>query len=305
MYLVEPFFETLRYPRGFESGNLVPEVDADYAKLKKKKADYLISFKGKPEIMIEVKKAETKLTDRHVSQLNEYFNNIQNCRVGIVTNGVEYHFYCCNSNGKVGLHPTPFYTFNWANIEGSNIEKLSEFYATLIDLNSIIESAQESFFLEGFEDALFKELSNPSRELIKAIFSHMHGKRLTDSIEKQIKSLINSMSIRACLDRLVVEEAKRNNSGIVTTSEELQVFQTIKTILSQQKQIESKSIGYRDLKGKFCILLEDNIQKKICDLYITPSSHKIDIDGDRIDIPDIDSILKLKKRLIDKALSLL
>ena len=27
MYLVEPFFESLRFNRGFENGNLVPEYD--------------------------------------------------------------------------------------------------------------------------------------------------------------------------------------------------------------------------------------------------------------------------------------
>ena len=41
MYLVEPFFEMLRFNRGFENGNLVPEYDADFANLKGKKVDYL------------------------------------------------------------------------------------------------------------------------------------------------------------------------------------------------------------------------------------------------------------------------
>lgn len=302
MYLVEPFFEILRFPRGFEDGHLIPEFDADFANLKGKKVDYAILFKNKPEIIIEVKKASLSLTDKHTAQLNEYFNNTQSCKIGVVTNGIEYRFYTRNSSGGVGVHPSPFFVFNWDNIEASNIDKLAELYATSIDINSIVESAQDSFFLEGFEEALFKELLNPSREFVKAIFSHMNGKKLTEKIEKQIKELINSMSVKAALDKLIINESNRVNSGVITTEDELKVFHIIKTILAQQKQINSNSIVYRDLKGKFCILLDDNMKKKICDLYITANSHKIDIDGEKIDIPDIDSILRLKKRLVDKAL---
>lgn len=301
MYLVEPFFEMLRFNRGFENGNLVPEYDADFATLKGKKVDYAILFRNKPEIIVEVKKAGVKLSDKHLAQLNEYFHNTQDSKIGILTNGVDYQFFCRNNTGGYGLHPTPFYTFNWEEID--QLDQLAQFYATSIDIKAILDEAQDIFFMEGFEDALFKELSNPSRDLVKAVFNHMNGKRLTESIEKQIKELINSVSIKAVLDRLVVAEAKSANSGIITTEEELRTFHVIQTILAQHKQIETNSIGYRDLKGKFSILIDDNQQKKICDLFITSDKQQIDIDGDRIDIPDLDSIVKLKKRLIDKALS--
>ncbi|MCB9261576.1 MAG: type I restriction enzyme HsdR N-terminal domain-containing protein [Flavobacteriales bacterium] len=303
MYLVEPFFEALRFNRGFENGNLVPEFDADFATLKGKKVDYAILFRNKPEIIIEVKKCNTRLNDKHLAQLNEYFNNTNDSKIGILTNGVQFDFYCRNNNGGSGLHPTSFYSFSWENIEGSQIEKLAEFYATSIDTKLIIDNAQDSFFMEGFEEALFKELANPSKEFTKAIFAHMNGNRMTENIEKQIRELINSVSIKSALDKLILEESTRANSGIITTEEELKVFHVIKTILAQHKRIDTNSVGYRDFKGKFSILIDDNLKKKICDLYITPTNQKIDIDGNKIDITDIDSIVKLKKSLIDKALT--
>ena len=61
MYMVEPFFKILRFNTGFENGNLVPEYNADYASLKGKKVDYAILLRNKPEIIIEVKKAQTRL----------------------------------------------------------------------------------------------------------------------------------------------------------------------------------------------------------------------------------------------------
>jgi len=173
MYLVEEFFQILGFNRGFENGNLVPEYDADFANLKGKKVDYAILFRHKPELIVEVKKASTKLNDKHLSQLNEYFNNTNESKIGILTNGVLYQFYCRNKNGNTGLHPTPFYSFDFSNIEGSSIERLADFHSTSIEVNTIIESAQELFFIESFEEALYKELSNPSKDFIKAIYSNI------------------------------------------------------------------------------------------------------------------------------------
>lgn len=303
MYLVEEFFQILGYNRGFENGNLVPEYNADFGNLKNRKVDYAIQFKKKPEIIIEVKKVGLKLNEKHLSQLNDYFNNANECKIGVLTNGVEYHFYCRNKNGKNGLHPTPFYSFDFYNIDGSSLENLSVFHLTRIEINTIIENAQELFFIESFEDALYNELNSPSKDFIKSIYSKMGGSRLTENIEKQIQTLINSISIKGALDKLIIDEASKANSGIITTNEELEVYNVIKTILAQNKKINTNSVGYRDLKGKFSILLDDNQKKKVCDLYITPNSKRIEIDGEKTEIPDLDSIIKLKKKLTDQALS--
>ena len=304
MYLVEPFFEMLRYNRGFEDGNLIPEYDADFADLKGKKVDYAIRFRKKPEILIEVKKAGQKLTDKHLRQLNEYFIYLAESKIGILTNGIEYQFFCRNINGNASLHPTPFFTFNFKNFEGDSFEKLARFHQSAIEIRTIIEGAQKLFFIESFEEALYKEFANPSREFIRSIYSKMNGSRLNESTENQIRELIYSVSIKSALDRLIVEEANKINSGIITTDMELKIFHVIKTILAQNKQIDTDSIGYRDFKGKFSIILEDNQKKKICNLFITSNSQKIEIDGEKFDIPDIDSIIKHKKKLIDKAILL-
>lgn len=303
MYLVEEFFQILGYNRGFDNGNLVPEFDADFANLKGKKVDYAIQFRSKPEIIIEVKEAGSKLNDKHLRQLNEYFNNTNDSKIGILTNGIEYRFYCRNNNGNTGLHPTPFYSFDFSNVDGSSLERLADFHATSIEVNEIIDEAQELFFIESFEEALYRELAKPSKDFIKAIYSNMGGARLTEKNENQIRKLINSVSLKGALDRLIVEEASKANSGIITTDEELKVYHVVKTILAQHKKIDTSSVGYRDQKGKFSVLIDDNQKKKVCDLYINPNSKRIEIDGDKFDIPDIDSIVKLKKVLTAKALT--
>ncbi|MBK9582060.1 MAG: hypothetical protein IPO48_09230 [Saprospiraceae bacterium] len=96
------------------------------------------------------------MTTKNTSQLNEYFNNIPESKIGILTNGLVYEFYCRNIVTGSSLHPTPFYTFNWENIEGSQIDNLSEFYSLSIDVKSIIEKAQASFSLKNLMTQFLK-----------------------------------------------------------------------------------------------------------------------------------------------------
>lgn len=110
MHLVEPFFEWLGYsPRGMGDPILIPEYDADFADLKKKKVDYAIQFRKKPEILIEVKKATVKINSTHVRQLNEYFVHTNESKIGILTNGIEYQFFCRKTNGAKGCTLRHFY----------------------------------------------------------------------------------------------------------------------------------------------------------------------------------------------------
>ncbi len=135
MYLVEPFFEILGYNRGLDDGNFIPEYPADFAGMVGKAVDYAIKFRNKVDFIIEVKKASLKLTDYHLRQLNEYFINTQESKIGILTNGVEYRFYCRNDNNNSGhgLHPTPFFVFDISDVENSSFEGLSIFYMTMVD----------------------------------------------------------------------------------------------------------------------------------------------------------------------------
>jgi hypothetical protein len=306
MYLIEPVFSILRYNTAGIEGTLFPEYNADFGDRTSKKVDYAILLDGKkPEIIIEAKKAGQKLNDTNVRQLNEYFMYTNDAKIGILTNGTQYQFFTRNNNSKTSLNPTPFFTFDLLDYDSTALEMLSMFYRTDININDILKEAEEIYFLNQFEDAFVNELADPSRDLIKAVYTRMGGQRLTEQNEKQIKELINSVSIKSALDKLIVKEASSTNSGIITTDEELKVYHVVKTIIAQHKKIDTSSIGYRDLKGKFSILLDDNQNKKICDLYISSNSKKIEIDGEKFEITDMDSIIKLKKKLTERTLSLI
>lgn len=303
-YLIEPFFQMLGYELGFGNGQMKTEFDADYGSMKGKKVDYAILFGGKPSIIIEAKKADysNSLQKSPLRQLNDYFNYLNDAKIGILTNGVEYHFY--SRYEEKGLNEEPFFSFYLSDIDGSDVDELAKFHLSAIDIKSILADADEKYFIDKFQDALTNELLDPSWDLLKSIHQRMGGNRLSPQVADKIKGLINSVSLRAVLDSYTSKDVSNANSGIETTSDELQVYQIVRTILVQSRKVETERVSYRDQKTVFSILVDDSLRKKVCDLDIKDRFNRsLILDGVRYDIPEIEDILKLKKQIIDKAAS--
>ncbi len=295
--LIEPLLEILGYSRIDDQAT---EINAGWGK-KNDKADIGLIIKGKiPEIIVECKRYGKKLTDKEASQLNNYFINTKNSKLGILTNGTEWRFYSPNDSSKeMKLYEIPFLELSIENIDDLFFENLSKFHKNNIDLKHIHEEAQEFYFLEGFADAFANELSDPSDDLIKAIFNRMHGKRLTDTIKEKIKNLINSNSIQSALPKIIEEESKNGNI-VITTAEELKIYHSVKTtILSSFKKLDSSRISYRDHKNSFNILIDDNIKKCIAKITQNRNKQYIEVLGNKIEVIGIESIVSLKKQLIE------
>lgn len=297
--LIEPILEVLGYSR---IDDMATEINAGWGK-KNDRADIGLIIKGKvPEIIIECKKFGKKLTDKEASQLNNYFINTKNSKFGILTNGLEWRFYAPNETTKeTKLFEVPFITLDFSEIDEDFYETLSKIHKNNIDLKELHEDAQEFYFLQGFSDALSAELSDPSDELIKAIFNRMEGKRITDQIKIKIKNLINSNAIQNALPKIIEEEAKNGNI-VITTAEELKIYHAVKTILINSiKKIDSSRISYRDQKNSFNIIVDDNNKKLIAKITQNRNKYSIDILGNKYDISNLDSIVALKKQLVDTA----
>jgi hypothetical protein len=300
-FLIDPFFLLLNY--GHE--DLIPEYEADFGERVSNKVDYAIKLTKKDLIIIECKKLNSKLTDKEAGQLSGYFQNAKNSRIAILTNGKEYRFY-----SDVALTNTmdskPFFVFDLTNYTDSDIENLLDFDARIIRTNDIISKAQESVFIEDFENTFYKEMTNPSTEFLKFIHKRMNFK--SKFSEDRMKDLMNSSLFKSLTDRIILHETKSNSktAGIITTNDELQAYHTIRTLLIQNKKIPNDRISYRDQKGNFNIMIDENQKKIICQLKFTDSVKKISIGfKDDIILDTIDDILKYKNELIDRTLSLL
>ena len=88
------YYHLLKY-LGYDTKDpleLSPEYDADINR-KGEKVDYAILINKQPIILIEAKHWEEKL-DKHITQIKKYYNQTPTAKIAILTNGIEYKFYC-------------------------------------------------------------------------------------------------------------------------------------------------------------------------------------------------------------------
>jgi hypothetical protein len=303
--LIHPFFNILNYSK---LDDYTHEYVSDMGDKKGRKVDIAITLgKNDPLILVECKSVTAKLNDNHFRQLNEYCLYSPSAKIGVLTNGIIYNFYTVNSREKKGLNTKPFFTFNLTSYDSSQLETLALFNRQTIEINEIIQEAEDVYFLENFDNALFKTLVE-SDELVKLIFKNMGGLRATEKALSQIKGLVNSISIKTALDRIVQKEISESNSGVITTAEEIKAYNVIKTILAMSSKIKASDlerVSYRDLKNSFLIIVDDKQTKNICSLVFKEKLKAIDINGNRFELEDVSvsSITKLKKELIESAIN--
>ncbi len=303
--LIHPFFNILNYSK---LDDYTHEYISDMGDKKGRKVDIAITLgKKEPLMLVECKSATAKLNDNHFRQLNEYCLYSPSAKVGVLTNGIIYNFYTVNQKEKKGLNSKPFFTFDLTNYDNSQLEMLALFNRQSIEINEIIQEAEDVYFLDNFDNALFKTLVETD-DLVKLIFKNMGGLRSTEKALSQIKGLVNSISIKTALDRIIQKEISESNSGIITTAEEIKAYNVIKTILAMSSKIKAadlERINYRDLKNSFLIIVDDKQTKNICSLVFKEKLKAIDINGNRFELDDVTvtSITKLKKELTESALS--
>jgi hypothetical protein len=304
MYLIEPMCEMLGYSRS-DAKDMLTEITAGWGE-KRDLADIGLIIKGKkPEIIIECKKLGFKLTDKEGNQLNNYFNHTEGSKIGILTNGLEWRFYA-EYLEKNKLHSNPFLVIDFTEIDDTKIEQFAQFHKNNPDPNflaKILEEAQDTFFLEGFNGALAEELLNPSDDFIKAIFARMPGKRMNDAVKDKLRGLINSNSIQQVLPRLIEEESK-NGNVVITTGEELKIYHAVKTIIiNSLKKVDFSRISYRDQKNSFNILVDDNQRKVIAKITSTKNKHFLELAGssDKHPADNLENIVALSKRIVEIA----
>jgi hypothetical protein len=305
-FLINPFFEILNYRK---MDDYTHEFVSDMGDKKGRRVDMAIYLGGKnPEILVECKKATIKLTDNNFRQLNEYCLYTPSVKIGITTNGIIYNFYTRSSSNDTILNENPFFTFDLSQYEYSDLDMLALFNRQSIEIKDIITEAEEIYFINNFDTALFNTLDNPSEDLIKIIFKNMGGKRINDKTSKQIEGLINSISLRSALEKIVQKEILESNSGIITTEEEIKAYNVIKTIMAMSSKFKNSDldrIRFRDFKGSFKILVDDKQTKCICSIVLKENSKFIEINGVRNEIADmsIASFTKYKKELVESALN--
>lgn len=313
--LIMPFLSAL----GYDCTNpleVCPEYIADFGVKKGEKIDYAILKDNKPIIFVECKCIGFDLDDKKFgSQLYRYFST-SDTKIGILTNGIEYRFFS-DIKTENKMDTTPFLTVHLDNITDRQIKALSKFSVDEFNIESLLPSAEDMMLRNEVMKALESEFNNPSKEFEDIFISKVYQGRISQSIRQRyspvivdaIKTYVNEKVTLRLMTAMNHEEKNNapvvsepvDDSGIVTTEEEIEGYMIIRAICAQI--VDPERVHMRDAKSYCAVLLDDNNRKTVCRLYFNSSSVKYvsTFEGDtenKVKIEKPLDIYKLQKNIL-------
>jgi len=282
---IMPFINALGYDI-FNPQEVVPEFVADIGSKKGEKVDYAILKNNDPIILIECKHWKEDL-DIHSTQLLRYFNTTK-AKFAILTNGINYRFYT-DLEEPNKMDEKPFLDINMLELKDTQIEELKKFHKSYFDIDNIINTASTLKYSNEIKVLLSNEFKQPTEDFIKFFIKNVYSGMATKKVINQFTEIVK-ISCQQFLSDLITERLKTaldkeketepkiagdqlKDSAIETTSEEIESYYVIKTILRQE--IESNRIYYRDFQKFFSILIDDSVRNTVCRLYLSGSVKQI------------------------------
>lgn len=318
MSMIIPFFQLLGYDV-FNPNEFSPEYTTDVGIKKGEKVDYAILNNNVPEILIECKWCGESL-NKHDSQLFRYFATSP-AKFAILTNGLSYKFYTdLEEANKMDM--TPFLEIDMENLRDTSVNALKKFCKDSFDKDSIFSVASELKYSSLIKDWLRKQSTEISDEFAKTILSDIYDGLKTQKIIDKFKPIIQK-SFNAYIGDLVnqkissaliepenadsLEESAATiepNSKIITTEEELQAYNIVRAILTEEIPLDK--VFYRDTESYFGILFDDNNRKPICRFNFDTKRKQLLLPDEnknftRIYLDSIIDIYKYKQELLTSA----
>lgn len=270
--LILPFLQMLGYDV-FNAAQVIPEHIADWAEKKGEKVDYTVKVGDNTVMLIECKQAGDPLDASKENQLANYFHHLQDCSIGVLTNGVTYKFYTDLSAENI-MDTDPFFVFDFSSFKEWHVKRLEMFTKENIiktdEINSDIIKTRNYVALSRF---LKKELSEPSEDFVRFAIKQMPFiKKASESIIEEFKDHIKkaaSQNQQDYFDAQIfkLKEAQQTEQDqkpveespakptFVTTIEELQALAIIKSML--YSTVPSEKIVMRDSEN-YCDILTSN-----------------------------------------------
>lgn len=273
--LTMPFFTLLDYDV-FNPLEFIPEFVADVGTKKGEKVDYAIMKDGKPVILVEAKAVDDTLT-KHDAQLFRYFT-VTEAKFTILTNGIVYKFYT-DLEEKNKMDEKPFLEINILDMTDAQMSELKKFIKDSFDIDTIFNTASELKYTSLIKSQLTNQLNNPSDDFVRFLINDFYSgvktsnvvERFKPIVKKSFQQFVNDFmndKIKSILanneekqDEEVAEDIEAvveidtkdvEESRIVTTEEEIQGINIVKSILAEIVPIED--ITYKDVE-RYCGIL--------------------------------------------------
>lgn len=290
----------------FNPFEVVPEMECDLTK-RGDKIDYAIMKDNTPILLIECKHCKQNL-DLHSTQLAKYYA-ASNARFGVLTNGVKYRFYADLEKQNI-MDENPFLVVNMLDLSDTDIEQLKKFHKSYYNEQEILSTAQELQITIQIKDLLNKNFQQPgdefTRYFVKCLNDWKSSSKLIEKyrpiLKKSIASVINDIiadRLNVAIKSERVSETKQSEEqtasdvseeatakklpngvvfqdeekGIVTTQEEIDAYNIVRSILRQY--VDEERIQYTDYKSYFTVNLDGSMWWWICRLSFKPYSKRI------------------------------
>ena len=291
----------------FNPFEVVPEMDCDLTK-RGDKIDYAIMKDDTPILLIECKHCKQNL-DLHSTQLAKYYA-ASNARFGVLTNGIEYRFYADLEKQNI-MDEKPFLVVNMIDLSDTDIEQLKKFHKSYYNEQEILSTAQELQITIQVKELLNRNFQNPEDEFVRyfvkytgdgkssakqieqyrpivkksvsAVINDIITDRLNVAIKNEIKADVQPETGNICGPSQTEHTAQKElpegvvfkdkEKGIVTTQEEINAYNIVRSILSQY--VDEERIQYTDYKSYFTVNLDGSMWWWICRLSFKPYSKRI------------------------------
>lgn len=277
--LILPFLHILGFDI-YDPREVIPEFKAGWAKVTEK-IDYALVIGDKLVMFVEAKGPYEVLAN-HDPQLAKYFNSTTEIKFAIITNGVQYRFFTDLQEPNL-LDKKPFFEFDLERFSDTDISTLEKFRKEVFNVSSLVSYAEDLVFLSALKNEFKQLLRDPSDEFTQfAVKSaDLVDGRVTQKVVDRFRPLVKEAISAAILE--IVEQSFSSNvvvprvhesdiepplaaqategapepseQGVITTEEELRVFQLVTEMLADIVPDPSKLL-YRDRSSYFVLQYE-------------------------------------------------
>ena len=144
---------------------------------------------GKPVILIEVKSATSELGDYYAAQLRRYFGTKLETRFGILTNGLEYHFYADIVQPNV-MDDEPFLKVDMEILDEDGASELNVFVKSEFNVDRALSAARKMKNKSKIEMVVNGEFNPLSDELVELLIRKVYSGKLTKWVRAELTPLV-------------------------------------------------------------------------------------------------------------------
>ena len=298
--LVLPFIQALGYDV-FNPAEVVPEFTADYALKSGEKVDYAVLRDGEPAMLFECKKVSDPLDVSRASQLARYFHTTK-ARIGILTDGIVYKFFS-DLDAENTMDPTPFLEIDITKLQSRDLTSLQYFTKQQFDIIEARSAAANMKYIRGMKAYLVELYTQPDEDFVRLLsrkvfsgpmfqsrlasfstlsklaFQGFVNDRISDTLQKASAivntpdSVLAEPADESAEDNdVVTDEDGETSKGILTTVEEVEGYEMVKTLIADV--VDPERIYIRDTRSYCGILLDNNNRRSICRLYFNQPHKK-------------------------------